>query len=484
MTDSFPEVEVHAYEVWYDAGNRALMERFATAFGSEPSGVPATFVADRYWVGYAESVGRQIIDTVYACREQACPDVGAAILAGEPLATALQTARAAASTTALAPATAASIITLPLIGEIDLAAQSLGVSTALIALVDGFNPCSLWVLSILLALVIHSGSRRRILLVGTTFLTVTSAAYIVFILGLFGVLSVVGYIGWIQAAVALIALVFALINIKDYFWYKQGVSLTIPDSQKPRLYRQMRGVMASDKTMLAVVGATGAMALGVTLLELPCTSGLPVLWTNMIVANDVPTGTFIVLLALYMLIFLIDELALFLTAVFTLRVSKFEEKHGRVLKLFGGMVMLALALVMVFEPTLMNDLGLSLLVFATALGAAVLVLVLHQRVLPKLGNQYRCGVRGETRTAREVALAAVLHHHICRYEHALAHEHRNAVRHGAARSRHLRRRTDRELGVELCPFQDRRFAFNRGFLRGLITAERLNGQHADTGDRV
>ncbi len=391
LTDSFPEVEVHAYEVWYDAGNRALMERFATAFGFEPSGVPATFVADRYWVGYAESVGRQIIDTVYACREQACPDVGAAILAGEPLATALQTARAAASTTTLAPATAASIITLPLIGEIDLAAQSLGVSTALIALVDGFNPCSLWVLSILLALVIHSGSRRRILLVGTTFLTVTSAAYIVFILGLFGVLSVVGYIGWIQAAVALIALVFALINIKDYFWYKQGVSLTIPDSQKPRLYRQMRGVMASDKTMLAVVGATGAMALGVTLLELPCTSGLPVLWTNMIVANDVPTGTFIVLLALYMLIFLIDELALFLTAVFTLRVSKFEEKHGRVLKLFGGMVMLALALVMVFEPTLMNDLGLSLLVFATALGAAVLVLVLHQRVLPKLGINIGAG---------------------------------------------------------------------------------------------
>ncbi|MBK9124435.1 MAG: hypothetical protein IPM16_15135 [Chloroflexi bacterium] len=385
LTESFPQVVVYDYEVWYDAENRALMEQFATAFGFEPSGVPATFMADRYWVGYAESVGRQIIDTMYTCMEQTCPDVGAAILAGEPPATAIEAAITAASASATAPVAAASVITLPLIGEIDLAAQSLGVSTALIALVDGFNPCSLWVLSILLALVIHSGSRRRIVLVGTTFLTVTSVAYIVFILGLFGVLSFVGYIGWIQVAVALIALAFAVINIKDYFWYKQGVSLTIPDSQKPRLYRQMRGVMAPDKTLFAVVGATGAMALGVTLLELPCTSGLPVLWTNMIVANDVPTSSFILLLALYMLIFLIDELALFLTAVFTLRVSKFEEKHGRVLKLVGGIVMLALAIVMVFDPTLMNDLGMSLLVFAVALGAAILVLFLHRRVLPKLG---------------------------------------------------------------------------------------------------
>lgn len=385
LTQSFPKVEVRAFEVWYNAENRALMEQFATAFGFEPSGVPATFIADRYWVGYSDSVGRQIIDTVYACLEQTCPDVGALLLAGEPPETAVAAASAQASASSLAPVAAASVITLPLIGEIDLAAQSLGVSTALIAFVDGFNPCSLWVLSILLALVIHSGSRRRIVLVGTTFLIVTSVAYIVFILGLFGVLSFVGYLGWIQVAVALIALAFALINIKDYFWYKQGVSLTIPDSQKPRLYRQMRGVMAPDKTLLAVVGATGAMALGVTLLELPCTSGLPVLWTNMIVANAVPTGSFILLLALYMLIFLIDELALFLTAVFTLRVSKFEEKHGRVLKLVGGMVMLALALVMVLEPTLMNDLGMSLLVFSLALGGAGLVMLLHRRVLPLLG---------------------------------------------------------------------------------------------------
>jgi hypothetical protein len=93
----------------------------------------------------------------------------------------------------------------------------------------------------------------------------------------------------------------------------------------------------------------------------------------------------VLLLALYMFIFLIDEMALFLAAVFTMKAVKFEEKHGRILKLAGGIVMLALAAVMVIEPTLMNDVGASALVFAGALGVTGLILFIHRRVMPALG---------------------------------------------------------------------------------------------------
>src|SRR5690606_19557531 len=116
-------------------------------------------------------------------------------------------------------------------------------STALIAFVDGFNPCSLWALSVLLALTIHTGSRKKIFLVGIVFLTVTSLIYMLFITGLFTMLTVVSFIGWIQAVVALMALFFAVVNIKDYFWYKQGISFTIADSKKPGIYQRMRRVM-------------------------------------------------------------------------------------------------------------------------------------------------------------------------------------------------------------------------------------------------
>lgn len=371
----YPDVTLREFEVWYSTENQQLLKTFGDVFRFEPGSVPTTFIGDRYWVGFGQNTGLEFVSTLEICKTGVCVDVGAQILAGVSPSEVVFTAPAAAGDT----------VTLPLLGAVELGAQPLWFSTAMISFIDGFNPCSLWVLSILLALVLHSGSRKRTLLVGTTFLLVTATAYIVFITGLFGIFSIIGYLGWIQIAVAAIAFAFALINIKDYFWYKEGVSLTIDDRHKPGLYRNMRGLIAADKSPLALIGATGAVALGVTLLELPCTSGMPVMWTNLLSANHVAGGQFVLLLALYMFIFLIDEMALFLAAVFTMKAVKFEEKHGRILKLAGGIVMLALAAVMVIEPTLMNDVGASVLVFAGALGVTGLILFVHRRVMPALG---------------------------------------------------------------------------------------------------
>ncbi len=375
----YPQVVIRQYEVYYNEDNRVYLTRMLAEHGREPGGVPTTFIGDRYWIGFSEQVGYQIEQMVAVCLQTACADPGVGIV---PTA---DQAEIAAISPAAALSPVENTITLPLIGTISLDGLSLGVSTGLIAFVDGFNPCSLWVLSLLLGLVIHSGSRRKTLIVGVTFLTVTSAVYVLFIVGLFSVFSFVGFIGWIQVAVALIALAFALINIKDYFWYKQGVSLTIPDKHKPKIYRDMRGLLTGDQSTPALIGATAVMAAGVTLIELPCTSGLPVLWTNIIAAHQVSGLTFALLLGLYMLIFLVDELLVFGTVVFTLKASRFEEKQGRLLKLIGGMVMLALAIVLLIDPSIMNDLTSSLLVFGSALLAAVVVLVLHRRILPRFG---------------------------------------------------------------------------------------------------
>ncbi len=377
----YPQIVVRDYEVYYNEVNRLYLSQMLAEHGLEPSGVPTTFIHDRYWIGFSENVARQIEETVVTCLEMACTDPGVGVV---PMDAQPEPEIAAADTnTALSPVE--NTITLPLIGVINLDNLSLGVSTALISFVDGFNPCSLWVLSLLLGLVIHSGSRRKIVIVGLTFLTVTSAVYILFIVGLFSVFSFVGFMGWIQVGVALLALAFALINIKDYFWYKKGVSLTIADKHKPKIYRDMRGLLVGDKSTPALIAATAVMALGITLVELPCTSGLPVLWTNLIAAHEVTALNFVLLLGLYMLIFLADELIVFVSVVFTLKASKFEEKQGRLLKLIGGMVMLVLAIVLLIDPAIMNNIVSSLLVFGVAFIAAVVILVLHRRILPHYG---------------------------------------------------------------------------------------------------
>jgi thiol-disulfide isomerase/thioredoxin len=410
LAQKYPGVTVRDFEVWSNAANRDPFIKMAVKFGFEPTAVPTIFIGERYWVGFAENpLGREIEAYVASCALSGCLDAGAGVLSAPPAAPtsppiptlapptvvpigpaaqkqpAAPTPAAAVAQAPAAPPARSSTLTLPLLGSVDLATQSLALSTALIAFVDGFNPCSLWVLSVLLALTLHTGSRKKVFIIGLVFLTVTSLVYALFIAGLFTMFTVVSFVGWIRLVVALVALFFAIVNIKDYFWYKQGISFTIADEKKPGLYRSMRRVLQAGDSLPALIGATVVMSAGASLVEFSCTAGFPVLWTNLLVAQGVGTVAFLLLLALYMLIYQIDELGIFLAAVFSLRASRLEEKHGRILKLIGGTLMLTLAAVMLINPNLMSDIGSALFIFAAAFAAALLILLLHRAILPRFG---------------------------------------------------------------------------------------------------
>ncbi len=372
-----PQVELRAYEVWYVPENQELFKKIAKAYGFEPQSVPTIFVGQRHWMGWSEQLKREIETQVANCINSGCPDAGQGIVPGVegPVPTPGSTE----------PATPISVIDVPFFGKIDLATQSLAISTALIAFVDGVNPCSLWVLSILLSLTLHTGSRKKVLIIGLVFLTVTSAVYVLFIAGLFTMFTFINFMGWVRVVVALMALFFALVNIKDYFWYKEGLSFTISDEQKPGIYAGIRRVLNAGDSLWGMVGATVVLSGGVSLVEFSCTAGFPVLWTNLLAAQKVTTLTFGLLLLLYMVVYQLDELVIFLFAVYTLKANRLEEKHGRVLKLIGGMLMLTLAAVMIINPAWMSNVLNSLLIFGIAFGAAMLVLVVHRKILPSFG---------------------------------------------------------------------------------------------------
>jgi thiol-disulfide isomerase/thioredoxin len=367
LAKSNPDLVINSYEIYNSDENLEYFKKFASGFGFEARSVPTIFIGKLYWEGFTDEIQQQITNTIELCELGTCPETK------DQLSTLTSTSPLEKE------------ITIPLIGKIDLSTQSLFISTLLIAFVDGVNPCSIWVLSMLLAITLHTGSRKKVLLIGFIFLTVTAGVYALFIAGLFTVLKVVSFVGWIQVVVALVALFFALVNIKDYFWYKEGVSFTIDDKHKPGIYQRMRKLMDAGDSFWGLVGGTIVLAAGVSLVEFSCTAGFPVLWTNLVSAQHVSTVTFIALLLVYMFIYQIDELGLFMVAVFTLKANKMEEKHGRILKLIGGVLMLALAIVMLVKPSLMSDINQSLVIFGIAFGVTIVILLVHRVLLPKLG---------------------------------------------------------------------------------------------------
>lgn len=395
LANRYPGVQVRSFEVWASPENLDLLKKMGTAYGFEPSGVPTIFIGSQHWQGYNDTISQEIENAVQSCLAGGCQDAGIGIAPSN------NNSPLPAQPVDVPPDDqTSSNINLPLIGEVNLESQSLLVSTLLISFVDGFNPCSLWVLSMLLALTLHTGSRKKILVIGLIFLTVTALVYALFIAGLFTMFTVISFVGWIQFVVALLALFFGLVNIKDYFWYKEGLSFTIADDKKQGVFYRMRKVMDASQSFWGLAGATVVMAAGVSLVEFSCTAGFPVLWTNLLASQKVGMGLFILLLVIYMLIYQLDELAIFLTAVFTLRANRLEEKHGRILKLIGGTLMLTLAAVMAINPSLMNDLGSSLLIFGIAFAAALLTLLLHRKVLPAFGIWIGTEPRGKRRSKR------------------------------------------------------------------------------------
>jgi hypothetical protein len=147
----------------------------------------------------------------------------------------------------------------------------------------------------------------------------------------------------------------------------------------------MRNVLNASHSLRGLIGATVIMSASVSIVEFSCTAGFPVLWTNLLISQQVSGFNFGMLLLVYMVVYQLDEIVIFLGAVLTLRVSKLAETQGRILKLIGGMVMLSLAMVMLVKPTLMNSLASTSIVFGIALGATLLVIVLHRFILPHYG---------------------------------------------------------------------------------------------------
>jgi cytochrome c biogenesis protein CcdA len=342
----FPDLEIVSYEVRYHRNNWDLFVESMDELGLKPRAVPTTILGDLVWEGFSESIGVAIREAVVA----------------------------AMSSSGGHPPEEHEVVVIPILGEYEIGDVPLVMSTVLIALVDGINPCSLWVLSILLALVLRSGSRRRVLLIGGTFLVVTTLLYGLYIAGAYSLLAFAAGQTWVRILMAVVALGFGIVSLKEYFQLGTGISLGIPQAQKPRIYQRMRAVSLESKSIFGAVAGTVLLAAGVSILETPCTAGFPLLWANLLAEEQVGLAAAAPLFLLYMGVFLIDELVVFGTAVVAMRVAKLEERAGRVLRLIGGMVMITLALTLVLAPRAMTSLAGSLSVFGVAMALVLLVL--------------------------------------------------------------------------------------------------------------
>jgi len=236
-----------------------------------------------------------------------------------------------------------------LFGTLNVSELGLPLFTLALGLLDGFNPCAMWVLLFLLSLLVRLKDRRRMAMVAGTFVLASGAVYYAFMAAWLNVFLFVGMTDALRIGLAALAMLIGLVNVKDFFAFRRGVSLSIPESAKPGIYARARAILKA-RSLSASLVAVAVLAVGVNFVELLCTAGLPAIYTAVLTQHALSPQAHYGYLALYILAYIADDALTVGTAVLALGSGKLTERGGRVLKLLSGAVMLALGTVMLLRP--------------------------------------------------------------------------------------------------------------------------------------
>jgi len=218
--------------------------------------------------------------------------------------------------------------------------------TLAMGLMDGFNPCSMWVLILMISLLAPMNNRLRMFVVAGTFVAVEGIAYFIFMaawLNLFLFIGLSRVSEWVIAGIAIVA---GGINLKDFWAYGWGVSLSIPKSAKPGIYNRIRAILQAQNLAGAMVGAV-VLAVLVQIVEFLCTSGFPALFTRILTLKEPGAFGYYAYLLLYNVAYMFDDIIVLGIGVVTLSQKRLQEKEGRWLKLLSGLVMVGLGLYLI-----------------------------------------------------------------------------------------------------------------------------------------
>jgi glutaredoxin len=328
-----PALRIEERDVTMDPAALAELRELAEARGLGGVSVPTFVLSDTIVVGFhdATTTGRlleSLLERTVVPRSGAPGAPGADEPPAPPAVPALE---------------------LPLVGRLDLDGLGLPLFTVALGLIDGFNPCAMWVLLFLLSLLVNVPSRRRMFLVGGVFVLASGLVYYAFMAAWLNAFLLLGMSRSIQIALACLALVLGGLNLKDALWLGRGPSLSIPESARPGIYARARRVVTAE-TLPAALGSVAALALLVNTVELLCTAGLPALFTHTLSRQGLDVWQYHAYLALYDVFYMLDDAAILTVAVITLSHHRLQARGARGLKLLSGSVMCTLGLVLLFRP--------------------------------------------------------------------------------------------------------------------------------------
>ena len=323
LQEKYPDIQINQYEVIKSSENQSKLKDFYGKYNvpeKEQGYVPVTFTSLKYFIGFNESIGEEIESCLETC------------LAGGQA--------------------SAQKFKVPLLGEIDPKNISLPVLTAVLGTLDGFNPCAMWVLVVLISLMLATKSRKKIALVGGTFIFAEGLLYFLFMAAWLNALLFISFVSFTRILVGGLGIAFGIWRLRDFFVWKPGVCKVTDEKSKGKLLERMKNVLKPSAVPTTILGVV-VLAFGVNLIEFFCSAGFPVIYTRILAAQGIGTLQHYLYLAFYNIFYMLDDFIVFGFAFFTLSRFNFSDKYNRYSTLVAGVLILILGILLIFKPGLL-----------------------------------------------------------------------------------------------------------------------------------
>lgn len=341
LADDYSNINIIKYEVTTNADNLELFNEVKAVFNDQDALTPYTVIGGIAFRGFNDQTEVDIENTVKKYSDNSFVDIVNKIINNQDI------------NLSDFDTVERDTVRIPLIGEVQLAEFSLLVGAIVIGFVDGFNPCAMWVLLFLITLLVNAKDRRRMWILGVIFLLTSALVYFVIMMSWLQVALQLTMIKWFRYIIGAFAIFFGGYNLFNYIKsLKKDDGCVVTDKPKrEKLLEKAKRVVKANSLWVAIIGII-TLAVTVNLIELACSAGLPLLYTQILAYNDVSSIGYLGYVSVYILFFLLDDLLIFTIAMVTMKVTGFSTKYTKYSHLVGGLIMVLIGVLLIFFPNI------------------------------------------------------------------------------------------------------------------------------------
>jgi len=236
-------------------------------------------------------------------------------------------------------------IVLPWIGEIVLADYSLPALAVILGFVDGFNPCAMWVLVYLIALIATLKDRRKIWLIVGSFVLASGILYFLFMTVWLNAFLFIGYVKPVTIVIGLVALGGGILQIREVIDTKGAIVCEVTDEEsRKKTMTRIQRIVSSPLTLGTIVGII-ALAFAVNSVEFVCSAAIPAIYTHILSLASLTTLQYYGYILLYVLFFMLDDLIIFGSAAIAMT-SNLGDRYVKYFRPVGATILILLGILL------------------------------------------------------------------------------------------------------------------------------------------